>query len=58
MNGQMTKYRESLLKTSKPIPFSKIKGTMDYRGLLAYAKAHGKKISELSQEEKQQFYTE
>ena len=58
MNGQMTKYKESLLKTPKPIPFSQIKGTMDYRGLLAYAKSKGKKISELTQDEKKQFYLE
>ena len=58
MNGQMTRYKESLSKTPKPIPFSEIKGTMDYRGLLAYAKSQGKKISELSQIEKMKFYTE
>ena len=58
MNGLMTKYKESLLKTSKPIPFSQIKGTMDYRGLIAYAKSKGKKISELSQNEKKKFYVE
>lgn len=58
MNGQMTKYKESLLKTPKPIPFIEIKGTMDYRGLLAYAKSQGKKISELTQSEKAKFYTE
>ena len=46
MNGLMTKYKESLLKTPKPIPFSAIKGAMDYRGLLAYAKSPGKKISQ------------
>ena len=56
MNGQMTKYKESLLKTPKPVPFSQIKGTMDYRGLLAYAKSQGKKISELTQSEKKKFY--
>ena len=54
----MTKYKESLLKTPKPIPFSAIKGAMDYRGLLAYAKSQGKKISELAQEEKKRFYNE
>ncbi len=43
MNGLMTKYKESLLKTPKPVPFSAIKGAMDYRGLLAYAKSQGKK---------------
>lgn len=52
MNGLMTKYKESLLKTPKPIPFSAIKGSMDYRGLLAYAKSQGKKVSELAQEER------
>ena len=58
MNGQMTRYKESLLNTPKPIPFSEIKGTMDYRGLLAYAKSQDKKISELTQVEKKKFYTE
>lgn len=58
MNGLMTKYKESLLKTPKPIPFNQIKGTMDYRGLLSYAKSQGKKISELSQNEKKKFYVE
>lgn len=58
MNGLMTKYKESLLKTPKPIPFSAIKGSMDYRGLLAYAKSQGKKVSELAQEEKKKFYNE
>ncbi len=54
----MTKYKESLSKTQKPIPFAEIKGTMDYRGLLAYAKSQGKKVSELTQIEKKKFYTE
>lgn len=54
----MTRYKESLLKTPKPIPFNQIKGTMDYRGLLAYAKSQGKKISELTQSEKAKFYFE
>jgi hypothetical protein len=58
MNGQMTKYKKSLSKTPKPIPFSEIKGTMDYRGLLAYAKSQGKKVSELTQKEKMKFYIE
>ena len=58
MNGLMTKYKESLLKTPKPIRFNQIKGSMDYRGLLAYAKSQGKKISELTQNEKMKFYTE
>ena len=51
-------FKESLLNTPKPIPFNEIKGTMDYRGLLAYAKSKGKKISELTQVEKKKFYTE
>ena len=58
MNGLMTRYKESLAKTPKPIPYSEIKGRMDYRGLLAYAKSRGKKISELAQAEKKQFYSE
>ncbi len=58
MNGLMTRYKESLSKTPKPIPFSEIKGKMDYRGLLAYAKSQGKKVSELTQAEKKKFYSE
>ncbi len=58
MNGLMTRYKESLSKTPKPIPFSEIKGKMDYRGLLAYAKSQGKKVSDLTQAEKKKFYSE
>ena len=52
MNGQMTKYKESLLKTPKPIPFSEIKGTIDYRALLAYAKSQGKKFQNFLKQKK------
>lgn len=58
MNGQMTRYKESLSKTPKPVPFSQIRGTMDYHGLISYAKAQGKKISELTQVEKKKFFHE
>ena len=58
MNGLMTRYKESLPKTPKPIPFSEIKGKMDYRELLAYAKSQGKKVSDLTQSEKKKFYSE
>ncbi len=57
MNGLMTRYKESLANTPKPIPFNKIKGTVDYRGLLAYAKSQGKKVSDLTQKEKMKFYS-
>ena len=43
--------------TPKPIPFNEIKGTVDYRGLLAYAKSQGKKVSDLTQKEKMKFYS-
>ena len=56
MNGQMTKYKESLSHTPKPIPFSEIKGRMDYKGLLSYANSQGKKIYELTQAAKEKFY--
>ncbi len=56
MNEQMKRYKESLAETPKPIPFNKIKGTIDYRGLIAYAKSQGKKVSDLSQKEKLKFY--
>ena len=57
MNGLMTRYKESLSKTPKPIPLSEIKGKMDYRGLLAYAKSQGKKVSDLTQAEKKSVLT-
>ena len=44
MNEQMKRYKESLTETPKPIPFNEIKGTIDYRGLIAYAKSQGKKF--------------
>lgn len=58
MNGLMARYKESLSKIPKPILFSKIKGKMDYRELLAYAKSQRKKVSELTQAEKKKFYSE
>lgn len=54
----MTRYKEILAKTPKPVPFSEIKGRMDYRGLLAYAKSQGKKVSDLTLQEKKKFYSE
>lgn len=58
MNGLMTRYKESLAKTPKPVPFGEIKGRMDYRGLLAYAKSQVKKVSDLTLQEKKKFYSE
>lgn len=55
MNGLMTRYKESLSKIPKPILFSEIKGKMDYRGLLAYAKFQGKRFQILLKQRRKSF---
>ena len=54
MNGQMTKYRESLDRMSEPIMPSQMKNTMDLRGLMQYAKNKGVKVSQLTESERLQ----
>lgn len=55
MTGQMKKYRESLMDTPEPIFLSQIQQKMDLRGLMAYAKEKGKKVVELTEQEKLSF---
>ncbi len=55
MNGQMRKYKESLKKTPEPILLSQIQAKMDLRGLITYARERGKKVAELTEQEKKSF---
>lgn len=55
MTGQMKRYRESLEKTPEPVLLSQIQTKMDLRGLMNYAKEKGKKVMELSEEERRSF---
>ncbi len=54
MNGQMKKYRESLDVISEPVMLSQMKNTMDFRGLMQYAKNKGVKVSQLTESERLQ----
>ena len=57
MNGQMKKYRESLSVTPEPILLSQCPQIkLDLRGLMKYAKNQGKKVVELTEEEKKAFF--
>lgn len=56
MNGWKKRYKESLAMTPEPIMLSlcpKIK--INLRGLMEYAKSKGKKVIELTEEEKKAF---
>ena len=55
MTGQMKRYRESLKETPEPILLCQIQTKMDLRGLMKYAKEKGKKVMELSEEERRSF---
>lgn len=55
MNGQMKRYSESLKNMSEPVLLSQISKTMDLRGLMRYAKEKGKKVAQLTEEEKLAF---
>ena len=55
MTGQMKRYRESLKETPEPILLSQIQTKMDLRGLMKYAREKGKKVMELSEEERRSF---
>ena len=55
MTGQMKRYRESLLMTPEPILLSHIQKKIDLRGLMTYAKSKGKKVAELTEQEKMSF---
>ena len=45
-------YRESLKNTPEPILLSQIDTKMDLRGLMTYAKEKGKKVIELTEQER------
>ena len=58
MNGQTTKY-EAYLKSVEQMKEPEVKrAKIDMRGALAYAKARGIRVSELSQNEKDMFITQ
>jgi len=55
VNGQMKRYREYLKTMPEPIQLKDIRQDMDLRGLLDYAKRKGKKVIELSEQERMSF---
>lgn len=55
MTGQMRRYRESLKQTPAPVMPSQVKGKLDLRGLMDYAKSKGVKVAQLAEEEKLAF---
>ena len=56
MTEEMKKrYEKSLESTPGPIRLSDMKQDMDLRGIMAYAKAQGKRVIDLSDEEKTYF---
>lgn len=56
MNGQMKKYKESLLHMPEPILLSQCsKIKLDLRGLMQYAKEKGVKVIDLTENEKAAF---
>ena len=56
MNGLMSRYKNSLKNTPKPILPSKLQKTrLDLKGLMAYAKNQNVSPADLSEREKQQF---
>ena len=58
MNGQMKKYKESLIRTPGPIMPSQIpKVKLDMRGMVKYAKERDIAPLDLTQEEKERFMT-
>ena len=56
MNGQKKSYEQILSEMGRPVDIDEIPNRkMDLKGLLRYARKVGKKVSELSEEEKKQF---
>lgn len=56
MNGQMKRYKESLTNTPEPITLDQCPQIkLDLRGLMKYAKSIGKKVVELTEDEKKRF---
>ena len=52
---QKTKYDAYMAKEYVPVRSEDIPYYVDFRGLRAYAESQGKKVADLSSEEKQQF---
>ncbi|WP_182436819.1 hypothetical protein [Clostridium sp. OF09-36] len=55
MTGWMKRYHESLKDMPAPIEAREIRQKLDTRDLIAYAKKQGKKIIDLSEDEKMLF---
>lgn len=56
MNGQMKRYRDSLAMMPELILLSQCSQIkLDLRGLMAYAKRNGKKVVDLTDDEKKSF---
>lgn len=56
MNGQMKRYKESLVEMPDPILLSQCpKVKLDLRGLMRYAMEKGVKVIELTEKEKASF---
>ena len=56
MSGQKKSYEQILLEMGRPVDIDDIPNRkMDLKGLLRYARGKGKKVSELSEEEKRKF---
>lgn len=56
MNGQMEKYKDSLITMQGPILLSQCPDIkLDLRGLMKYAKEKGVKVIDLSEDEKASF---
>lgn len=56
MNGQMKRYKESLMNTPHVVlPAELQQVRIDYHGLILYAKTKGVSVPDLSDEEKNRF---
>ncbi|MBO5347067.1 MAG: hypothetical protein J6A45_02915 [Lachnospiraceae bacterium] len=56
MNGQMKRYKNSLLTMPEPIPLSKCPQIkLDLSGLMKYAKSKGMKVIDLTEAERAMF---
>lgn len=56
MNGQIKKYKESLLHMPEPILLSQcLKIKLDLRGIMQYAKEKGVEVIDLTENEKATF---
>lgn len=57
MDEQMKRYKKSLINTPGPILLSQCPQIkMDLRGMMKYAESVGKKVSDLTVEEKYEFF--